>query len=100
MSEATCGVMCGEVGRGFRHSASISAFTRVFDALWTRVNALKASSGLRLLSGPAVGLAFPQSRRNTPGAPPRISEAIIPPGRLRAAVPTGPIDGHAKPGRI
>jgi hypothetical protein len=24
---------------GFRHSASISAYTRVFDALWTRVNA-------------------------------------------------------------
>src|SRR5712691_1836989 len=42
---AKCGR--GEARSGFRHSASLSAFTRVCDALWTRVNAL-GSSGLLL----------------------------------------------------
>ena len=34
---------------GCRHSASLRAFTPVFDGLWTRVNALMALSGLRRL---------------------------------------------------
>jgi len=36
---------------GFRRRASLSALTRVFDALWTRVSALKAQPGSRLQAG-------------------------------------------------
>src|SRR5215510_14408174 len=32
-------------GPAFRHSASLRAFTPVFDGLWTRVNALMAHAG-------------------------------------------------------
>src|SRR5262245_17861999 len=39
---ASLGLLRMRPSRRPRHSASISACTRVFDALWTRVNALKA----------------------------------------------------------
>jgi hypothetical protein len=48
----------------FRHSASLRAFTPVFDGLWTRINALMAQCGLQSLSGlrPCHGNLGPRFR--------------------------------------
>src|SRR5438445_1696165 len=48
----------------FRHSASLRAFTPVFDGLWTRVNALMAQCGLEAWV-PATG----SPRRERRGVP-------------------------------
>jgi hypothetical protein len=40
---------------GYRHSASLRAFTPVFDGLWTRVNALMAHPGYALIAARALG---------------------------------------------
>jgi hypothetical protein len=48
MSEAISGIRPFKNSPGFRHSASIRAFTPVFDGLWTRVNALIAHPGYGL----------------------------------------------------
>jgi hypothetical protein len=42
---------------GFRHSASLRAFTPVFDGLWTRVNALMAHPGYREALPEHIGAA-------------------------------------------
>src|SRR5262249_62215650 len=46
LSAATSG---GEFA-AYRHSASLRAFTPVFDGLWTRVNALMAHAGYSLVA--------------------------------------------------
>jgi hypothetical protein len=52
-----------------RHSASATALTRVFDALWTRVNALVSRRSRRLMRDRAMSIGMA-------GTTPAMTEAI------------------------
>ncbi len=75
---------------GFRHSASLSALTRVFDALWTRVNALEAQSGLRNYSAGCNMSRFFGTSQNRCGRSNRKRRKVDRTAQNQASAPTTP----------